>query len=80
MRPVQNDDDKEVNEKIKAIIDDVAKKKEAEEKAKNAFQCPLCGTKLKNESLGYLLKCALKAEKAVGTREKLKAYFSAKKS
>ena len=80
MRPIQIDDDKEVNAKIKGIIDDVAKKKEAEEKAKNAFQCPFCGTKLKNESLGHLLKCALKAEKAGGTGEKLKAYFSAKNS
>ena len=66
-----------MNAKIKGIIDDVAKQKEAEKQAKNAFQCPFCGTKLKNESLG---KCALRAEKAGGTGEKLKAYFSAKKS
>ena len=54
--------------------------KEAQEKAKNAFQCPFCGTKLNNESLRHLLKCALKAEKAGGTGEKRKAYFNGKKS
>ena len=35
---------------------------------------------LKKESLGHLLKCALKAEKAGDTGEKLKAYSTAKKS
>ena len=54
--------------------------KEVEEKAKNAFQRPFCGTKLKNESLRHLLKCALKAEKAGGTGEKLTDYFNGKKS
>ena len=35
---------------------------------------------LKKESLGHLLQCALKAEKAGDTGEKLKAYSTAKKS
>ena len=72
------DDDREINEKIKDVMESVAKKKEAEEIAKKAFECPFCGAKFKGENLGHLLKCAMKAEKAGGTGDKLKAYFSAK--
>ena len=51
-RPQIIDDNQKVNVKIQEIMADVAEKKESEEKAKKAFQCPFSSAKFKNETLG----------------------------